>query len=120
MTQKGNLFKGQKKNKSIPLNRHGKITHTRKGKKVAKPSKVTKEMDADRVMNSKISVAFKNVMIRVHWVYNTLSILLNSRLLGMSSTRGVITKTFNFCIPLRLDLVGLSTEIDSRVQVLPQ
>ncbi|XP_059651907.1 uncharacterized protein LOC132299371 [Cornus florida] len=48
MTQKANLFKGQKKKKSIPPNRHGKIPQTRKGKRAVKPSKVTKEMDADR------------------------------------------------------------------------
>ncbi|MED6136071.1 hypothetical protein PIB30_052487 [Stylosanthes scabra] len=48
MTQKSNLFKGQKKNKSIPPNRHGKAPSVRKGKRIVKPSKVTKEMDADR------------------------------------------------------------------------
>ncbi|KAB1998793.1 hypothetical protein ES319_D12G114500v1 [Gossypium barbadense] len=48
MTQKGNLFKGQKKQKTIPPNRHGKVPHIRKGKRVVKPSKMTKEMDADR------------------------------------------------------------------------
>ncbi|KAE9444970.1 hypothetical protein C3L33_23132, partial [Rhododendron williamsianum] len=48
MTQKANLFKGQQKRKSIPPSRHGKIPVTRKGKRVVKPSKVTKEMDADR------------------------------------------------------------------------
>ncbi|KAG6433566.1 hypothetical protein SASPL_105180 [Salvia splendens] len=55
MTQKGNLFKGQKKSKSVPLNRHGKTAHTRKGKKVAKPSKVTKAMDADREVSKFIN-----------------------------------------------------------------
>jgi len=88
MTQKGNLFKGIKKSKTIPPNRHGKVPSTRKGilfyctilnihtlkssdfyvlwsnfvflhlffffrlwpgKRFVKPSKVTKEMDADRV-----------------------------------------------------------------------
>ncbi|KAL3832968.1 hypothetical protein ACJIZ3_007704 [Penstemon smallii] len=39
MTQKGSLFKGQKKKKSIPLNRHGKTSVTRKGKRAVKPSK---------------------------------------------------------------------------------
>lgn len=34
MTQKGNMFKGQQNKKSIPPNRHGKITHTRKGNTV--------------------------------------------------------------------------------------
>lgn len=48
MTQKGNLFKGQQKKKSIPPNRHGKALQTRKGKRVVKPSKVTKDMDTDR------------------------------------------------------------------------
>ncbi|KAH6765878.1 hypothetical protein C2S52_016861 [Perilla frutescens var. hirtella] len=55
MTQKASLFKGQQKKKSIPLNRHGKIPHTRKGKKVVKPSKVTKEMDADREVSKFIN-----------------------------------------------------------------
>ncbi|KAK6261019.1 hypothetical protein SCA6_015493 [Theobroma cacao] len=49
MTQKGNLFKGQKKQKTIPPNRHGKLPHVRKGKRVVKPSKMTKDMDADRL-----------------------------------------------------------------------
>ena len=31
MTQKNNLFKGQQKKKTVPPNRHGKITHIRKG-----------------------------------------------------------------------------------------
>lgn len=31
MTQKGNFFKGQQKKKSIPPNRHGKASRTRKG-----------------------------------------------------------------------------------------
>jgi hypothetical protein len=31
MTQKSTLFKGQKKKKSIPANRHGKVPQTRKG-----------------------------------------------------------------------------------------
>jgi hypothetical protein len=31
MTQKANLFKGQQKKKSVPLNRHGKASLTRKG-----------------------------------------------------------------------------------------
>ncbi|KAG9141780.1 hypothetical protein Leryth_027221 [Lithospermum erythrorhizon] len=47
MTQKDKLFKGQKKQKTIPPNRHGKITQTRKGKRVVKPSKVTKSMETD-------------------------------------------------------------------------
>ncbi|CAA3033206.1 Hypothetical predicted protein [Olea europaea subsp. europaea] len=55
MTQKGNLFKGQQKKKSIPPNRHGKLSQTRKGKKVVKPSKVTKEMDADRELSKFIN-----------------------------------------------------------------
>lgn len=87
MTQKGSLFKGIKKKKSIPPNRHGKVPSTRKGlmigrfyslffiyfydlvliylsllllvaywasiyitgKRFVKPSKVTKEMETDRV-----------------------------------------------------------------------
>ncbi|KAF6140767.1 hypothetical protein GIB67_035194 [Kingdonia uniflora] len=48
MTQKAALFKGQKKKKSIPANRHGKAPSIRKGKRVVKPSKISKDMDADR------------------------------------------------------------------------
>lgn len=48
------MFKGQKK-KSIPANRHGKIAHTRKGKKTVKPSKITKAMDADREVSKFIN-----------------------------------------------------------------
>ncbi|KAL0377177.1 UNVERIFIED_CONTAM: hypothetical protein Scaly_0835300 [Sesamum calycinum] len=55
MTQKGSLFKGQQKKKSIPPNRHGKVSHTRKGKRVVKPSKVTKEMDADKELSKFIN-----------------------------------------------------------------
>ncbi|MBA0688700.1 hypothetical protein Goshw_025056 [Gossypium schwendimanii] len=55
MTQKGNLFKGQKKQKTIPPNRHGKVPHIRKGKRVVKPSKMTKEMDADRELTKFIN-----------------------------------------------------------------
>ncbi|KAJ4846964.1 hypothetical protein Tsubulata_043557 [Turnera subulata] len=55
MTQKANLFKGQTKKKTIPPNRHGKIPHTRKGKRVIKPSKVTKEMDCDRELTKFIN-----------------------------------------------------------------
>ncbi|XWS45754.1 hypothetical protein CRYUN_Cryun14cG0006600 [Craigia yunnanensis] len=55
MTQKGYLFKGQKKQKTIPPNRHGKLLHIRKGKRVVKPSKITKEMDADRELTKFIN-----------------------------------------------------------------
>ncbi|KAL4313139.1 hypothetical protein GQ457_01G052350 [Hibiscus cannabinus] len=55
MTQKGDLFKGKKKQKSIPPNRHGKLPHIRKGKRVVKPSKQTKEMDADRELTKFIN-----------------------------------------------------------------
>ncbi|KAK6240188.1 hypothetical protein QUC31_005657 [Theobroma cacao] len=55
MTQKGNLFKGQKKQKTIPPNRHGKLPHVRKGKRVVKPSKMTKDMDADRELTKFIN-----------------------------------------------------------------
>ncbi|KAK4259867.1 hypothetical protein QN277_006155 [Acacia crassicarpa] len=55
MTQKAALFKGQKKKKSIPPNRHGKVPQTRKGKKFVKPSKVTKEMDVDRDLSKFIN-----------------------------------------------------------------
>ncbi|GKU88585.1 hypothetical protein SLEP1_g2831 [Rubroshorea leprosula] len=51
MTQKGNLFKGQQKKKTIPPNRHGKIPYNRKGKRVVKPSKMTKDSDSDRLRN---------------------------------------------------------------------
>ncbi|XP_021280710.1 uncharacterized protein LOC110413985 [Herrania umbratica] len=55
MTQKGNLFKGQKKQKTIPPNRHGKLPHIRKGKRVVKSSKMTKDMDADRELTKFIN-----------------------------------------------------------------
>ncbi|XP_073128305.1 uncharacterized protein [Henckelia pumila] len=55
MTQKGNLFKGLKKSKSIPANRHGKPPTTRKGKRVVKPSKLTKQMDADKELSKFIN-----------------------------------------------------------------
>ncbi|CBI24975.3 hypothetical protein VitviT2T_020517 [Vitis vinifera] len=55
MTQKSNLFKGQPKRKVIAPNRHGKPCQTRKGKRVVKPSKVTKEMDADREVSKFIN-----------------------------------------------------------------
>ncbi|XP_065871493.1 uncharacterized protein [Euphorbia lathyris] len=55
MTQKGNLFKGKQKNKTIPLNRHGKAPVTRKGKRFVKPLKVSKEMDADRELSKFIN-----------------------------------------------------------------
>ncbi|XP_010927000.1 uncharacterized protein [Elaeis guineensis] len=54
MTQKENLFKGQKK-KTIPPNRHGKASHTRKGKRFVKPSKVTKDIEADRELSKFIN-----------------------------------------------------------------
>ncbi|RVW40777.1 hypothetical protein CK203_080717 [Vitis vinifera] len=56
MTQKSNLFKGQPKRKVIAPNRHGKPCQTRKGKRVVKPSKVTKEMDADRIGSALIEL----------------------------------------------------------------
>ncbi|XP_039002968.1 uncharacterized protein LOC120129573 [Hibiscus syriacus] len=55
MTQKGDLFKGKKKQKTIPPNRHGKLPHIRKGKRVVKPSKQSKEMDADRELTKFIN-----------------------------------------------------------------
>ncbi|KAL6513437.1 hypothetical protein OROGR_020935 [Orobanche gracilis] len=55
MTQKGSLFKGQQKKRSIPPNRHGKISHIRKGKRVVKPSKVTKEMEKDKEVSKFIN-----------------------------------------------------------------
>ncbi|CAL5381800.1 unnamed protein product [Camellia sinensis] len=55
MTQKDKMFKGQQKKKSIPPSRHGKIPHTRKGKRFVKPLKVTKEMDADRELSKFIN-----------------------------------------------------------------
>ncbi|KAF5191140.1 2,3-bisphosphoglycerate-dependent phosphoglycerate mutase [Thalictrum thalictroides] len=48
MTQKGGLFKGKQNKKSAPPSRHGKSLIIRKGKRNFKPSKVTKDMDADR------------------------------------------------------------------------
>ncbi|GLT84210.1 hypothetical protein SLE2022_024550 [Rubroshorea leprosula] len=53
MTQKGNLFKGQQKKKTVPPNRHGKTPQTRKGKRVVKPSKMTKDIDTDRLTKFK-------------------------------------------------------------------
>uniref|UniRef100_A0A2P2MSQ1 Uncharacterized protein LOC105113678 n=1 Tax=Rhizophora mucronata TaxID=61149 RepID=A0A2P2MSQ1_RHIMU len=55
MTQKGELFKGKQKKKTIPPNRHGKVTHTRRGKRFMKPSKITKDMDADRELTKFIN-----------------------------------------------------------------
>ncbi|GAV75410.1 hypothetical protein CFOL_v3_18889 [Cephalotus follicularis] len=55
MTQKGSLFKGQQKKKTIPPSRHGKIPAIRKGKRNFKPSKITKEMDADRELSKFIN-----------------------------------------------------------------
>ncbi|PON84826.1 2,3-bisphosphoglycerate-dependent phosphoglycerate mutase [Trema orientale] len=55
MTQKSNLFKGQKKRKTIPPNRHGKAPPTRKGKRFVKPSKYTSEMDTDRELTKFIN-----------------------------------------------------------------
>ncbi|KAL3537510.1 hypothetical protein ACH5RR_000876 [Cinchona calisaya] len=55
MTQKNYLFKGQQKKKSIPPSRHGKAVQTRKGKRVMKPSKVTKDMDTDRELTKFIN-----------------------------------------------------------------
>ncbi|XP_052171753.1 uncharacterized protein LOC127787721 [Diospyros lotus] len=55
MAQKGNIFKGQQKKKSIPPNRHGKAPHVRKGKRQAKPKYVTKEMNADRELSKFIN-----------------------------------------------------------------
>ncbi|KAM0954166.1 hypothetical protein DsansV1_C01g0008071 [Dioscorea sansibarensis] len=49
MTQKASLFKGQQKRKTIPPNRHGKPHSNRKGKRFVKPSKFSKDMDADRL-----------------------------------------------------------------------
>lgn len=56
MTQKAKLFKGQTKKKSIAANRHGKAPQIRKGKRSIKPSKVTKDMDADRVSPCRLSL----------------------------------------------------------------
>ncbi|KAJ0095514.1 hypothetical protein Patl1_17102 [Pistacia atlantica] len=50
MTQKGNLFKGKQKKKVIAPNRHGKAVQIRKGKRVVKPSKITRDMDTDRAL----------------------------------------------------------------------
>ncbi|KAK6140414.1 hypothetical protein DH2020_025841 [Rehmannia glutinosa] len=47
MWQKRNLLKGQQRKKSIPPSCHGETSRTRKGTRVVKPSKETKEMDAD-------------------------------------------------------------------------
>ncbi|VVB05434.1 unnamed protein product [Arabis nemorensis] len=55
MTQKSNLFKGQKKKKTVTQNRHGKSVQTRKGKRNVKPSKTTKELDTDRELTKFIN-----------------------------------------------------------------
>ncbi|XP_077242390.1 2,3-bisphosphoglycerate-dependent phosphoglycerate mutase [Tasmannia lanceolata] len=55
MTQKTALFKGQQKKKAIPPNRHGKAPSIRKGKRFVKPSKITKEMDADHELSKFIN-----------------------------------------------------------------
>ncbi|KAK2990368.1 hypothetical protein RJ640_027648 [Escallonia rubra] len=55
MTQKSNMFKGQQKKKSVPPSRHGKLPAIRKGKRVVKPYKVTKEMDSDRELSKFIN-----------------------------------------------------------------
>jgi len=54
MTQKSNLFKGQKK-KTVALNRHGKSVQNRKGRRFMKPSKTTKELDTDRELTKFIN-----------------------------------------------------------------
>ncbi|KAF4346895.1 hypothetical protein G4B88_015003 [Cannabis sativa] len=55
MTQKSGLFKGQKKRKTVPLNRHGKAPTTRKGKRYVKPSNFTSAMDTDRELTKFIN-----------------------------------------------------------------
>ncbi|KAF0897857.1 hypothetical protein E2562_001583 [Oryza meyeriana var. granulata] len=69
MTQKQSLFKGQGKKKTIPPNRHGKAPHVRKGtrrqidwcsvlpwrKRAVKPTKFTKDMDADKELTKFIN-----------------------------------------------------------------
>ncbi|KAG0500792.1 hypothetical protein HPP92_000864 [Vanilla planifolia] len=55
MTQKGDLFKGQKKKKTIPPNRHGKVPQIRKGKRIFNPSNVTKDMKANRELSKFIN-----------------------------------------------------------------
>ncbi|XP_071691431.1 uncharacterized protein [Rutidosis leptorrhynchoides] len=55
MTQKTTLFKGQQKRKTVPPSRHGKAPKTRKGKRVIKPAKVTKEMDKEHELSKFIN-----------------------------------------------------------------
>ena len=111
MTQKANLFKGQQKKKSVPLNRHGKASLTRKGthlclcvyvfvcvlyinltmcvfffgagKRNVKPSKVTKEMDVDRVCPIFPSLFSNTIFIFIYlfWVFCMLG-MLGFRLMG--------------------------------------
>ncbi|KAJ4965325.1 hypothetical protein NE237_017174 [Protea cynaroides] len=64
MTQKANLFKGQQKHKSIPPNRHGKQSQIRKGKRSLKPSKITKDMDADREVHNLFTVGHHQKSIK--------------------------------------------------------
>ncbi|XP_038721884.1 uncharacterized protein LOC120014042 [Tripterygium wilfordii] len=55
MTQKGSLFKGHQKKKTIPPNRHGKVPLTRKGKRFVKPSKSSKDLNVDRELTKFIN-----------------------------------------------------------------
>ncbi|PWZ10744.1 hypothetical protein Zm00014a_037933 [Zea mays] len=55
MTQKQTMFKGQSKKKTIPPNRHGKAPHVRKGKRAVKPTKFTKDMDAEKELTKFIN-----------------------------------------------------------------
>ncbi|KAK9128766.1 hypothetical protein Syun_017563 [Stephania yunnanensis] len=55
MALKSDLFKGQKKKKIVPPNRHGKPSVTRKGKRIVKPLKFTRDMDADRELTKFIN-----------------------------------------------------------------
>ncbi|XP_024535748.1 uncharacterized protein LOC112348043 [Selaginella moellendorffii] len=47
MTQKGELFKGQKK-KTAAANRHGKAPHVRKGKMFKEPKKKSAELEINK------------------------------------------------------------------------
>lgn len=116
MTQKANLFKGQQKKKTIPANRHGKNPHVRKGtcllvseylrasitvsrvgfnliffagKRFVKPSKMTKDMDTDRV--SFLSASFALLNTRNMLITNSY-FCLSRTLFGVTPGIGILGK----------------------------
>ncbi|KAL4187961.1 hypothetical protein AMTRI_Chr09g21490 [Amborella trichopoda] len=49
MMQKDKLFKGQCIKKTLPINCHGNAPSPRKGKRLKKPSNITKDMETNRL-----------------------------------------------------------------------